>query len=131
MLICGQFIAKDLTLRSNFYLQDFWWLLKNSLSPLRGLWGQQVIFKVAEAKVWISSSFNRFLFRNFVVLDFKVVWPRQPQRPQKQHTQTFWKWPQINANFPKINERYESWVEVALKPNVVRREKWDWNFAFK
>ena len=62
----------------------------------------------AEAKFWISSSFNKFLFRIFVVLDFEVVWPRRPQRPQKRHTETFWKWPQINANFPKINGRYES-----------------------
>ena len=56
---------------------------KKSLSPFRGCWGQEVIFQVAEAKFWVSSSFYKFSFRIFVVLDFEVVWPRRPQRPRK------------------------------------------------
>ena len=35
------------------------------------------------AKFWTSSSFYKFSFRIFVVLDFEVVWPRRPQRPRK------------------------------------------------
>ena len=97
---------------------------KNSLSPFRGRWGQDVIYKFAEAKFWISSSFNKFSFRIFVVLDFEVVWPRQPQRPQKRPMEIFWKWPQINANFPKIYGRYKFLGEVAFKPNVLRSEEW-------
>ena len=91
--------------------------------------GQEVIF---EAKFWISSSFNKFSFRIFVILDFEVVWPRWPQWPQKRHTQIFWKWPQMIANFPKINGRYESKVEVALKPNVFSSEECGmYNFSWK
>ena len=60
---------------------------KKSLSPFRGRWGQEVIFEVTEAKFWISSSFNKFSFRIFIVLDCKVVWPRQPQ---KRYQQIFW-----------------------------------------
>ena len=48
-----------------------------------------------------------------------VLWP---QWPQKRHAQIFWKWPQSNANFPKINGMYESYVEVSLKPNVTSSE---------
>ena len=33
----------------------------------------EVIFEVAEAKFWISSSFYKFSFRIFVVLDFEVI----------------------------------------------------------
>jgi hypothetical protein len=42
-------------------------------SPFRGPRGQEVIFEVAEAKFWISSIFNEFSFRIFVVLGFEVV----------------------------------------------------------
>ena len=55
---------------------NFW---KESLSLFRGRWGQEVIFEVAEAKFWISSSFDKFSFRIFVVLCLKAVWPRCPQ----------------------------------------------------
>ena len=96
--------------------------------------GQEVIFEVTEAKFWISSSFNKFSFRIFIVLGFKVVWPQWPQRPQKWHTQIFWKQPQINVFVPKIDG------EIAKKKNkkqysAVRKlvtEEWpltwfDWN----
>ena len=63
-----------------FWKYDFW---KNSLGLFRGRWGQEVIFEVTEAKFWISSSFCKFSFRIFVVLDFEVVWPRRPQRPRR------------------------------------------------
>ena len=66
----------------------FW---KNSFSHFRGHWGQEVIFEVAKAKFWISSSFNKFWFRIFVVLDFKVVWPQQPPWPRKRPFLTFQK----------------------------------------
>jgi hypothetical protein len=60
-----------------------WIFWKNSLSPFGGRWDQEVIFEVAEAKFWISSSFNKFSFRIFVVLGFEVVWPRWPRRPRR------------------------------------------------
>ena len=63
-----------------FQKRNFW---KKSLSPFRVRKDQKVISKAAEAKVWISSNFYKFLFRNFVVLGFEVVWPRQPHQPQK------------------------------------------------
>ena len=63
-----------------FWKYNFW---KNSLGLFRGRWGQEVIFEVTEAKFWISSSFCKFSFRIFVVLDFEVVWPRRPQRPRR------------------------------------------------
>ena len=44
---------------------------------------QKVIFKVAEAKFWILSSYYKFSYRILVVLGFKVVWPWWPQWPQK------------------------------------------------
>ena len=94
------------------------------MSLFRGRWGQEVIFEVAEAKIWISSSFNKFSFRIFVVLDFEVVWPRRPQRPRKRLVKIFWKLPQNNANFPKINGRFESLGEVAFKPNTLSSEEW-------
>ena len=47
---------------------NFW---KNSLSPFRCHWGQEVV----EANFWISSSFYKFSFRIFAVLGFKAVWP--------------------------------------------------------
>ena len=82
---------KSLTRKPSYSL--FFWVLcpdlfflffwKNSLSPFRGRPGQEVIFEVAEAKFWISSIFNEFSFRIFVVLSFKVVWPWRPRRPQK------------------------------------------------
>ena len=49
----------------------------------------EVIFEVAEAKFWISSSFYKFSFRIFVILDFEVVWPRRPRRPQKEPSEYF------------------------------------------
>ena len=64
---------------------------KNSLSPFWGCWGQEVIFEVAEAKFWISSSFYKFSFRIFVILDFEVVWPRRPRRPQNGPSECFQK----------------------------------------
>ena len=51
----------------------------------------EVIFEVAEAKFWISSSFDRFSFRIFVVLGFEVVWPQWPRRPQKGLSEFFQK----------------------------------------
>ena len=57
-----------------------WFLKKNHWAPAKVV---EVIFKVAEAKFWISSSFYKFSFRIFVVLDFEVVWPRRLQRLQK------------------------------------------------
>ena len=50
------------------YKYNFW---KNSLSPFRGHWGQEVIFEVDEAKFWISSSFHRFSFKNFHLFGFQ------------------------------------------------------------
>ena len=43
----------------------------------------------AKAKFWISSSFNKFSFRIFVVLDFEVVGPWRPQWPKKQLAKIF------------------------------------------
>ena len=88
-----------------YFLKTFTEPLPRSLRSSRG---QEVIFEVAEAKIWIPSSFYKFSFRIFVVFDFEVVWPCRPQRPRKRLVKIFWKWPQINANFPKINGRYES-----------------------
>ena len=51
----------------------------------------EVIFEVAEAKFWISSSFYKFSFRIFVILDFEVVWPRRPRRPQNGPSECFQK----------------------------------------
>ena len=48
---------------------NFW---KNSLSLFRGCWGQEVIFEIAEAKFWISSSFHRFSFKNFHRFGFQA-----------------------------------------------------------
>ena len=79
-----------------------------SLSPFQDCWGQEVIFEVTEAKFWISSTFNKFWFRIFVVLDFEAVWPRRPPWPRKRPFLTFQKWPQIIPNIPNINGRYES-----------------------
>ena len=33
----------------------------------------EVIFEVAEAKFWISSSFYKFSFRIFIILGFEVI----------------------------------------------------------
>ena len=71
----------------HWFQKCYFW--KNSLSPFRGRWVQEVIFEVAEAKFWISSSFDRFWFRIFVVLGFEVVWPQQPRRPQKGPSEFF------------------------------------------
>ena len=52
---------------------------KNSLSPFWGCWGQEVIFEVAEAKFWISSSFYKFSFIIFVVFGFNSHLTWQPE----------------------------------------------------
>ena len=38
-------------------------------------------------------------------------------KPQKRPFQRFGKQPQINGFLQKIDGRYESWVEIALKPD--------------
>ena len=100
---------------------NFW---KNSLSHFRGRRGQEVIFEVAEAKFWISSSFNKFWFRIFVILDFEVVWPRQPQRPQKCLCQIFQKLHQIAAFFFFFNMTYILLGGFEKNPNVSSRHVW-------
>ena len=100
---------------------NFW---KNSLSHFRGRWGQEVIFEVAEAKFWISSSFNKFWFRIFVVLGFKVVWPQRPRRPQKGLREFFQKLHFWNQGIPTKKMRYvtASWSKFSL--NISTEEVW-------
>ena len=71
-----------------FWKYNFW---KNPLSLFWGHWGQEVIFEVIEAKFWISSTFNEFWFRIFIVLSFEVVWPQRPRRPLKEPRECFQK----------------------------------------
>ena len=65
--------------------------MKNALGPFWGCWGLEVIFEVTKAKFWISSIFNEFWFRTFVILGFEVVWPRWFRRPQKEPSECFQK----------------------------------------
>ena len=101
---------------------NFW---KNSLSHLRGRWGQEVIFEVAEAKFWISSSFNKFWFRIFVVLGFEVVWPQRPRRPQKGLSEFFQKlhfWNQC-IKLRKMSYSSALWSKFSL--NLSTEEVWN------
>ena len=105
-----------------FWKCNFW---KNSLSPFRGRWGQEVIFEVAEAKFWISSSFDRFWFRIFVVLGFEVVWPQRPRRPQKGLSEFFQKlhfWNQC-IKLRKMSYSSALWSKFSL--NLSTEEVWD------
>jgi hypothetical protein len=85
--------------------QYFWRFTQN---PFRGRWGQEVIFEVAEAKLLISSSSYKFSFRIFVVWGFKVVWPRQPQQPQKVLRDFFQKLHFWNQCIPRKKMRHVS-----------------------
>ena len=78
-----------------FWKCNFW---KKSLSTFWVRWGQEVIFEVAEAKFWISSSFYKFSLIIFVVLGFEVVWPWRPQRPQKGLREFFQKLKSVRSN---------------------------------
>ena len=68
----------------------------------------EVIFEVAEAKFWISSSFYKFSFRIFVILDFEVVWPRRPRRPRNGPSERFQKLNFWNQCIPRKNIRHFS-----------------------
>ena len=96
----------------------FW---KNSLSPFWDPRGQEAIFEVAEAKFWISSIFNGFSFRIFVILSFEVVWP---QRPQKGLRDFFQKLHFRNQCVPTKKMRYvtASWSKFSL--NLSTEEVW-------
>ena len=68
----------------------------------------EVIFEVAEAKFWISSSFYKFSFRIFVILDFEVVWPRRPRRPQNGPSECFQKLHFLNQCIQRKKMRHVS-----------------------
>ena len=76
----------------------------------------EAIFEVAEAKFWISSIFNGFSFRIFVILSFEVVCPQRPRRPQKGLRQFFQKLHFWNQGVPKKKMRYitASWLKFLL-----------------
>ena len=59
-----------------YFLEKFTEPLLRSLRPRGNFWGR-------EAKFWISSIYNGFSFRIFVILSFEVVWFQRPRRPQK------------------------------------------------
>ena len=44
---------------------------KKSLSPFRSRWVQEVIFEIAEAKLWIFPNFHRFSLENFCLFEFR------------------------------------------------------------
>ena len=65
---------------------DFWIRILHSLwhsnpksSYLKSILSRSVHVFI---KFWISSSFYKFSFRIFIILDFEVFWPQRPQRPQ-------------------------------------------------
>ena len=76
----------------------------------------EAIFEVAEAKFWISSIFNGFSFRIFVILSFEVVWPQRPRRPQKGLREFFQKLHFWNQCVPTKKMRYvtASWSKFSL-----------------
>ena len=84
----------------------------------------EAIFEVAEAKFWISSIFNGFSFRIFVLLSFEVVWPQQPRRPQKGLREFFQKLHFWNQCVPTKKMRYvtASWSKFSL--NLLTEEVW-------
>jgi hypothetical protein len=87
-------------------------------------WAPSEILEVAEAKFWISSIFNGFSFKIFVILSFEVVWPQQPWRPQKGLREFFQKLHFWNQCFPTKKMRYvtASWSKFSL--NLFTEEVW-------
>ena len=100
---------------------NFW---KKSLSSFRGHWGQEVIFEVAEARLWISSRFYKFSFRIFVVLGFEVIWPQQPQRPQRGLREFFQKLRFWNQCIPRKELRHVSAFSSTFLLNLSTEEVW-------
>jgi hypothetical protein len=98
--------------------------LKKSLSPFRGCWGQEVIFVVAEANFWILSSFYKFSFIIFVLLGCEVVWPWQPQRPQKGLRDFFQKLNFWNQCIPRKKIRHVSAFSSKLSLNLSTEKVW-------
>ena len=124
---------------SSFFLRVLPWFKKcifwkNSLSPFWDPWGQEAIFEDAEAKFWISSIFNGFSFRIFIILCFEDVWPQQPQRPrrpQKGLREFFQKLHFWNQDIPTKKMRYvtASWSKFSL--NLSTEEVWSAKVWFK
>ena len=71
-----------------------------------------------------SLKFYKFLFRIFVVLGFKFVWPRQPQRPQEGLREFFQKLQFWNQCIPKIRHvsAFSSKFSLNLSTGVVWRK---------
>ena len=62
----------------------------------------------AEAEFWISSSFYKFSFRIFGILDFEVVWPRRPPCPRNGPSECFQKLHFWNQCIPRKKMRHVS-----------------------
>ena len=86
--------------------------------------GQEAIFEVTEAKFWISSIFNEFSFRIFIVLSFEVVWPRWPQCLQKGPREFFQKLHFRNQCVPTKKMRYVTALSKKFSLNLSTEEVW-------
>ena len=91
---------------------------------LRSRGYQEVIFEVAEAKFWISSNFNGFSFRIFVILSFEVFWPQRPRRPQKGLREFFQKLHFWNQCVPTKKMRYVTALWSKFSLNLFTEEVW-------
>ena len=83
----------------------------------------EAIFEVAEAKFWISSIFNGFSFRIFVILSFEVVWPQRPRRPQKGLREFFQKLHFWNQCIPRKEMWYVSTFLSKFSLNLSTEEE--------
>ena len=91
----------------------------------------EAIFEVAEAKFWISSIFNGFSFRIFVILSFEVVWPQRPRRPQKGLREFFQKLHFWNQCVPTKKMRYVTALWSKFSLNLFTEEVWPfWGLMF-
>ena len=84
----------------------------------------EAIFEVAEAKFWISSIFNRFSFRIFVILSFEVIWPQWPRRPQKGLREFFQKLHFWNQCVPTKKMRYVTALWSKIFTKSLHRAQW-------